>query len=125
MKSSRVLILSSKEYILNTMQAKRFQKKIEDFICEHCGAKTKGSGYTNHCAECLWSKHLDVNPGDRMAICRGMMEPISIEVKRKEYIITYRCRSCNQTRVNKSAPEDNVEELIRLSSEPTKKKQKR
>ena len=27
----------------------------------------KGNGYTNHCPKCLWSKHVDINPGDRGA----------------------------------------------------------
>ncbi|MFA6992594.1 MAG: RNHCP domain-containing protein, partial [Candidatus Gracilibacteria bacterium] len=40
---------------------KRFSRTIEDFVCEKCGAKVKGDGYTNHCPKCLWSKHVDIN----------------------------------------------------------------
>ena len=52
---------------------KKFIKVKEDFVCEHCGAEVKGDGYTNHCPKCLWSKHVDVHPGDRAAECGGMM----------------------------------------------------
>lgn len=44
---------------------KHFTKTVEDFICAHCGTHVRGNGYTNHCPECLWSKHVDNNPGDR------------------------------------------------------------
>jgi len=94
---------------------------IEDFDCERCGhleVKTKFSpsvlefsvltrfvssqernGYTNHCSQCLWSKHVDINLGDRspellqlfcrlsnqpnprLAECQGMMEPVVVENK--------------------------------------------
>jgi len=44
---------------------KKFQKRIENFTCEKCGLFVKGTGYTDHCPNCLWSKHMDINPGDR------------------------------------------------------------
>jgi hypothetical protein len=44
-------------------QPKRFQKTVEDFVCEHCGHPVAGNGYTNHCSQCLWSKHVDDNSG--------------------------------------------------------------
>ena len=62
----------------------KFIKNIEDFTCEHCGAPVKGTGYTNHCPKCLWSKHEDVNPGDRASDCHGLMKPIDIGVLQKE-----------------------------------------
>ena len=49
-----------------------FIRKTEDFICEHCGREVRGNGYTNHCPYCLWSKHVDINPGDRAAGCGGL-----------------------------------------------------
>ena len=61
------------------MTARSFQRRIENFVCEHCGEKVIGDGYTNHCPKCLWSKHVDVNPGDRMAHCGGMMKPEALE----------------------------------------------
>jgi hypothetical protein len=48
-------------------QGRRFQRTIEDFECERCRMLVTGSGFTNHCPACLWSKHVDVHPGDRQA----------------------------------------------------------
>ena len=61
--------------------SKNFQKKVEDFVCEHCQTKNQEDGYTNHCPNCLWSRHVDINPGDRAEKCGGMMEPIDFEVR--------------------------------------------
>ncbi|MBR6751902.1 MAG: RNHCP domain-containing protein, partial [Alphaproteobacteria bacterium] len=46
---------------------KQFVKRVENFTCAHCGAEVFGNGYTNHCPKCLWSRHVDNNPGDRMS----------------------------------------------------------
>jgi len=60
-------------YFRETMNIfKKFQKKKEDFKCEKCGREVIGTGYTNHCPDCLWSKHVDVNPGDRQSKCLGL-----------------------------------------------------
>jgi hypothetical protein len=56
------------------MQSRKFQRTREDFTRERCRTFVKGGGYTNHCPECLWSKHVDVNPGDRQATCQGLKE---------------------------------------------------
>jgi rubrerythrin len=95
--------------------SKKFQKKVEDFICENCGAKIKGTGYTNHCPNCLISKHVDINPGDRKEKCEGLMDPISVEIKNGEYIITHKCRKCGKLRKNKAADDDNIDRIIELS----------
>ncbi|HYC79501.1 MAG TPA: RNHCP domain-containing protein, partial [Candidatus Binatia bacterium] len=55
---------------------KLFQRTPENFVCENCGTKVSGNGYTNHCPNCLYSKHVDNNPGDRLNKCHGLMEPI-------------------------------------------------
>ena len=93
---------------------RKFQRKIEDFVCENCGEKIKGNGYTDHCPKCLWSKHVDINPGDREADCKGMMEPVKVEVKNQEYIIHYKCTKCKYKHQVKSVPEDNFEEILKL-----------
>ena len=93
---------------------KKFQRKIEDFICKHCGLRVKGNGYTNHCPKCLWSRHIDVNPGDRVERCRGMMEPMRLEKKGDEYIIIHRCVTCGFERKNKTSEQDNSEALLKL-----------
>ena len=97
-----------------------FIKKIENFICEKCGLKTEGDGYTNHCPECLWSKHVDVFPGDRQGECGGMMEPIGVEKKGEEYIITHKCQKCGLEKTNKAVFEDNFDMLIQISAENSK-----
>ena len=55
---------------------KRFNMINEDFICENCGAKVSKSDYTarDHCPLCLYSKHVDINPGDRANNCKGLMD---------------------------------------------------
>ena len=64
---------------------KKFNMIDEDFICENCGNKVKKLGYTarDHCPYCLYSKHLDINPGDRENTCKGLMRPIGIEKFKK------------------------------------------
>ncbi len=100
------------------MQEKRFQKKVEDFVCEKCGRRVKGSGYTDHCPDCLWSKHVDINPGDRKSECEGLMEPIGAKVKSDCYTIYYRCIECGFRHRVKSAANDNFEAIINLVSRP-------
>lgn len=97
------------------MPTKKFQRKIEDFICENCGHKTKGNGYTNHCPKCLYSLHVDINPGDREAVCHGLMKPISLVKKNKELKILQRCVRCGHERWNRVDKEDDVDVVISLS----------
>jgi hypothetical protein len=92
-----------------------FQRRKEDFKCEKCGNKVIGSGYTNHCPKCLFSKHVDVNPGDRAANCGGLMEPVGIEQTHGYIIILHRCLKCKFERKNKTLPEDNFDKIIALT----------
>ena len=102
------------------MNSKKFQRTKEDFACEKCGFFMRGSGYTNHCSQCLWSKHVDVNPGDRQATCQGLMEPMGVELKGGEYTIFHRCISCNFEKRNKMSKDDNFDVILQLSSRPVK-----
>ena len=97
------------------METPKFQRKIEDFICEHCGHTVIGTGFTNHCPACLWSKHVDVNPGDRAESCGGLMEPIAVAQKKGGYRIQFRCVKCKAERWNKAAPEDDFEMLLQVA----------
>ncbi|OHA23133.1 MAG: hypothetical protein A2W52_00170 [Candidatus Taylorbacteria bacterium RIFCSPHIGHO2_02_49_25] len=100
---------------------KRFVRKIEDFSCERCGMRVTGSGYTNHCPQCLWSKHVDENPGDRASPCGGNMEPISVSVhSRGIYRVLHRCARCGFIRIQNAGKTDNIERLIELSTNPFK-----
>ncbi len=98
---------------------RKFTKIDESFICEHCGKEVSPLGYTsrNHCNNCLYSKHVDINPGDREETCHGMLEPIKVELSSKKgYVIVYRCQKCGMIRRNKAAEDDNKELLIKLTA---------
>lgn len=86
-----------------------FFRRIEDFVCEHCGGAVAGDGYTNHCPQCLWSRHVDVEPGDRAATCGGVMKPILVERQRSEWILTHECVTCGHTKRNKMSATDNFD----------------
>lgn len=94
---------------------KKFQRRIENFICEHCGTEVQGNGYTNHCPHCLYSKHVDINPGDRAAECGGLMEPIDLEYKDGRYVLVHRCHKCGFIRKNKVTEDDEFDAVLRLS----------
>jgi len=94
---------------------KFFQRCQEDFQCDRCGAMVRGSGYTNHCPQCLWSRHVDINPGDRAASCGGLMEPIAIEMKKGNYVILHQCTRCGWQRRNKTAIDDNFEAILAVA----------
>jgi hypothetical protein len=98
------------------MQNKKFQKTKEDFLCENCKHVNTGDGYTNHCQNCLYSKHVDINPGDRSCDCGGLMKPISLENKSDVFYIVHRCEKCNFVRRNKAQKGDNFQKLIELST---------
>ncbi len=93
---------------------KRFRYvRNEGFVCAHCGVKVrplaKGSS-RNHCPHCLWSKHVDVTPGDRTADCGGMMKPVAVEQDaRRGWMIVHRCAWCGTIRRNKAALYDPVQ----------------
>ena len=98
----------------------QFKRTKENFTCQTCGIFVEGNGYTNHCPECLWSKHVDVFPGDRKSKCLGMMEPISVNIKNKEYTIIHKCTKCSLEKANKAEPEDNFDMLVQISAENSK-----
>jgi hypothetical protein len=97
-----------------------FTRTTENFTCEKCGLFVEGNGYTNHCPQCLWSKHVDVSPGDRANACGGMMEPIRVEKNGKEYTIIHKCIKCGFEKPNKAVREDDFQMLVQVSSENAK-----
>ena len=94
-----------------------FQKRVEDFACERCGAFVKGDGYTNHCPNCLWSKHVDINPGDRANACGGLMKPVRIEGSTPDYLIIHECTRCGKTTRNIAQKTDNMETLLAVAKD--------
>lgn len=93
-----------------------FEKRVEDFACAQCGTSVQGGGYTNHCPQCLWSKHVDNDPGDRAAACGGMMEPLRVEGSTGRYRLVHRCTLCGIERRVDTNPADNTDALLGLAS---------
>lgn len=91
-----------------------FKKKIEDFVCEKCGEQVKGGGFTNHCPCCLWSKHVDVEPGDRVSLCGGLMEPREYCYSVSEKWVLHRCVVCGLEKKNKLNDHDSLDTLSKL-----------
>ena len=100
------------------LETKKFAVIDEEFECENCGMKVPKLGYScrNHCPYCLYSKHVDVNPGDREEICHGLLKPVGIETNSKKgYVIIFKCQKCGAIKKNKVAEDDNIEKIIELS----------
>ncbi|MBP5651750.1 MAG: RNHCP domain-containing protein [Clostridia bacterium] len=99
---------------------KNFTKNDEGFVCAHCGKVVKPLGYTsrNHCPYCLYSLHVDINPGDRQNTCKGLQQPINFtENSKKGYIITYKCTKCGAITQNKAASDDNFDEMLKIQKD--------
>ena len=96
---------------------KKFTMKDENFICENCGYNVKKLNYTarDHCPICLYSKHVDILPGDRMNPCKGLLKPIGIEKFKDTYKIIYKCDKCNELHKNIMANDDDMDLIIKLS----------
>ena len=92
--------------------ALNFKKKKENFICENCKIAVLGNGYTNQCPQCLWSKHVDISPGDRAELCQSMMEPVGSEQSGGEWSLIHKCLKCGIIRKNKVAKDDNFDNVI-------------
>jgi len=92
-----------------------FKRTVEDFTCEHCGERVKGGGYTNHCPKCLWSKHVDISPGDRANPCGGLMKPVRTEGTVAKYFILHECIKCGAKGRNTFGKEDSVEALLDIA----------
>lgn len=92
---------------------------VESFTCIHCGTPVAiaawGTRHRNHCPHCLWSRHVDIKPGDRACLCRGSMEPIALWQKTDgELMILHRCTQCGTIKANRCAGDDNQQALDRL-----------
>ncbi len=93
---------------------KKFQRRFENFVCQNCGQEVKGNGYTNHCPHCLWSKHVDIRPGDRQNDCGGLMEPVDAQFKSQKWRLKHRCQKCGEIKSVKLSPEDNLDVVTQL-----------
>ena len=96
----------------------------KSFECEQCGAEVGlsalGTRHRNHCPECLWSKHLDGRlPGDREAVCKGMMRPVGLVFKKNgtktgEIMVVHKCMVCGGASKNRIAGDDKPEVIEKL-----------
>ncbi len=97
---------------------KRFLENDQEFVCENCGKKVEKLIYSSrdHCNYCLYSKHVDIMPGDRLNKCMGLLKPIGIEKYKDTYKIIYKCEKCGETHKNIIAKDDDYDEIINLST---------
>ena len=89
----------------------------EKFICENCHKDVDELHYSarDHCPYCLYSKHVDINPGDRLNPCKGLLKPIDIEKYKDTYKIIYKCEKCGKMHKNIMANDDDYDLIIELS----------
>lgn len=102
---------------------KKFNMIDDEFICINCKKKVSKLNYTarDHCPFCLYSKHVDINPGDRQNDCLGLLKPIGIEKFKDSYKILYKCEKCGEHHKNIMAKDDNLDLIITLSVNSQKK----
>lgn len=100
--------------------SKKFTMIDDSFICENCHYEVPILGYSarNHCPKCLYSKHVDINPGDRECTCLGLMRPIGIEKFKDTFKIIYKCIKCNGKGKNIIAIDDDMDMIISITKNP-------
>lgn len=89
----------------------------EEFECINCGKLVSKLEYSarDHCPYCLYSIHIDINPGDRANDCKGLLKPIDIEKFKDTYKIIYKCEKCNELHKNIIANDDDMDKIIELT----------
>ena len=109
------------------LEKKQFTLLNEGFVCENCGKKVLPTIHDHprsHCPFCLYSKHVDINPGDRSCRCLGLMIPIGVKVGGKnEYTIIHECKKCGKripapAILKSTVQPDDMHELIFYSKKP-------
>ena len=98
-------------------------KRAISFRCVHCRldvpTDAPGTANRNHCPNCLWSRHVDDDPGDRASDCGASMEPIAITVRRDgEWLLIHRCNGCGVLHSNRIAGDDSPLLLVRIAVRP-------
>lgn len=74
------------------------------FQCLRCGADVQPStdgSFRNHCPFCLYSRHVDVRPGDRRSRCGSLMRPVGLRRRGRRPQLVHRCIGCGQVKVNR------------------------
>lgn len=93
------------------LKSAKFRKLNNNFQCLNCGKEVPKSQTScrNHCPYCLYSKHVDVFPGDRANSCMGNLKPVGYNQEKKGIVIYFKCQSCNEICKNIAALEDQVQ----------------
>lgn len=95
------------------------------FTCRHCKRfvpinTVMGTTNRNHCAVCLWSRHVDNSKGDRLATCHGGMKPIGLTFKHEGYdrqgelMLIHLCSLCSKLSINRIARDDDEMRLLEV-----------
>ena len=94
---------------------KNFIKKKENFRCGNCRCEVIGDGYTDHCPNCLWGKHVDEEiTGDRASECQALMKPIESTYISGKFKIHYKCTKCRHEFWVREGEGDNRDLLMGL-----------
>jgi len=99
------------------------ENKSQAFRCDHCRVLVVineyiGTKNRNHCNFCLWSKHVDIEKGDRNADCHSGMQPIGLTMKREGYsrwgelMLIHVCTLCQKIVINRLAADDNTDRIL-------------
>ena len=97
-----------------------FVKNDEKFVCKNCGYEVQKLNYTSrdHCNNCLYSLHVDITPGDRLNVCKGLLKPVNVlGTGKKRMQIEYMCLTCGARVRNVIADDDNQEEIYKVIQE--------
>jgi len=116
----------------NTRKQKETRRVVydtQDFKCRNCGffvtasRELSGVNNRNHCPRCLWSRHMDITPGDRRSDCLSRMEPIGLTMKlvTKKYgstagelMVIHSCTGCGKVSINRIAADDDALVIERI-----------
>lgn len=99
------------------------EQKAGGFRCSHCRNWVVinpyiGTANRNHCNMCLWSRHVDEHTGDRMATCRGGMQPVALTFKHEGYarmgeiMLVHQCMGCDKISINRIAGDDYNDKIL-------------
>jgi len=103
--------------------SRKSRRDTSGFPCAHCKRPVPGESFgtrhRNHCPHCLWSLHVDEEPGDRRCACRSPMAPVALEVRTGgEWAIIHRCTGCGVLKTNRTAGDDHAGALLSLALKP-------
>lgn len=101
------------------------QEQGGGFKCSHCKQwvvinEYMGTANRNHCNLCLWSKHVDVKKGDRLAECQAGMKPIGLTFriedaqKLGEIMLIHDCMGCQKVSINRLAADDGDAQVMNI-----------